>query len=283
MDKSDFVIRQLGYPELELAIDWAARESWNPGLNDGTCFFSADAEGFLGGFLGERAIATISAVRYGKEFGFIGFFIVEPGFRGQGYGSLLWKEALNRLEGRAIGLDGVISQQDYYRRSGFILAHRNIRYQGYSTSFPDLGERHKPASQMALERLAEYDKSVFGFERRVFLRTWLEQEHSFAMVSVEADWITGYGAVRPCREGFKIGPLFAAEPRIAEMLFEALNSSLPEGSKVFLDIPEPNREALALVKRHSMTPVFETARMYKGKIPDLPLEQIFGITSFELG
>jgi hypothetical protein len=37
------------------------------------------------------------------------------------------------------------------------------------------------------------------------------------------------------------------------------------------------------VSAYAMSPVFETARMYKGAAPKLPLERIFGITSFELG
>ena len=44
--------------------------------------------------------------------------------------------------------------------------------------------------------------------------------------------------------------------------------------------PEVNYLALELVKRHV---VFKTARMYKGVTPELPVERIFGITTFELG
>jgi hypothetical protein len=32
-----------------------------------------------------------------------------------------------------------------------------------------------------------------------------------------------------------------------------------------------------------MKPVFETARMYTGPAPDLPLSRLYGVTSFELG
>jgi hypothetical protein len=32
-----------------------------------------------------------------------------------------------------------------------------------------------------------------------------------------------------------------------------------------------------------MTVVFETARMYTGEAPRLPLDGIFGVTTFELG
>jgi hypothetical protein len=40
---------------------------------------------------------------------------------------------------------------------------------------------------------------------------------------------------------------------------------------------------VALVQRYSMQPVFETARMYKGSPPSIPIEQVYGVTSFELG
>jgi len=44
-----------------------------------------------------------------------------------------------------------------------------------------------------------------------------------------------------------------------------------------------NSEAVALAERHGMKVVFETARMYRGDRPALPLERVFGITTFELG
>lgn len=45
----------------------------------------------------------------------------------------------------------------------------------------------------------------------------------------------------------------------------------------------PNVKAVALAERHGLTPGFETARMYRGPAPDLPLDKTFGITTFELG
>jgi GNAT superfamily N-acetyltransferase len=283
MGRNDFVIRQLGYPELEIALEWAARENWNPGLNDGKSFFRADPEGFLGGFINGVTIATISAVRYLPDFAFVGFYIVEPGFRGRGFGRKIWDAALSRLEGRTIGLDGVIEQQEFYRRSGFALAHRNVRYQGRSAGGSGLETGMAKASELDFARVRDFDKRFFLYERSSFLKSWINPEHGLTYASLVDGAINGYGTIRPCREGFKLGPLFADDPRVAERLFQTLTSSLPEGSRFFLDIPEPNEEALTLVKRHAMTPVFETARMYKGRAPELPIAGIFGITTFELG
>jgi ribosomal protein S18 acetylase RimI-like enzyme len=116
--------------EIDLAVEWAAREGWNPGLQDADAFHAADPEGFLLGALAGEPAAVISAVRYGEGFGFIGFYIVRPDLRGRGYGLTLWNAAMARLAGRNVGLDGVVAQQPNYRKSGFRLAYRNIRHEG---------------------------------------------------------------------------------------------------------------------------------------------------------
>jgi hypothetical protein len=89
--------------------------------------------------------------------------------------------------------------------------------------------------------------------------------------------------LRPCREGYKIGPLFADDPAIAEILFLALKARAGAGDKIYLDTPEANPQALALARRHSMKVVFETARMYTKGAPPLPMDRLFGVTTFELG
>ena len=92
----------------------------------------------------------------------------------------------------------------------------------------------------------------------------------------------GYGVIRRCQTGFKVGPLFAETEEGADALFRSLVAEA--GSEpVFLDLPEPNPAAQALAARYGFSPVFGTARMYRGPDPRLPLSRIFGITTFELG
>ena len=115
----------------------------------------------------------------------------------------------------------------------------------------------------------------------------VHQPHSTALGILQNGVLQGIGVLRHChfdgQNAWKIAPLFADSPALAERLFLALKAQAPQDAPLFLDIPAPNRAALDLVTRHQMTPVFETARMYKGSRPDLPLERIFGVTSFELG
>ena len=112
---------------------------------------------------------------------------------------------------------------------------------------------------------------------------WIKQSKSTTFVYTVDNKICGYGMIRECRTGYKIGPLFADNFEIADKLFKALASSIEENSPVFLDIPEINLNAVTLVGLHKMEKVFATARMYTKKLSELPTDRIYGVTTFELG
>jgi len=280
-------IRALRLEEMNLPVEWASREGWNPGRHDGAAFHAADPEGFLVAERAGRPVGVISAVRAGAAFGFLGFYIVAPEERGKGHGLALWGAAMARMEGRTAGLDGVLAQQANYARSGFVLAHRNVRHggaapSGEAASAAERAPGLRAADAVSFAELAAYDAAHFGCARPEFLRAWLALPESRARVLVRGGGIAGFGVARRCREGVKIGPLFAEDEAAADSLFGAL-AGLAPGERVFLDVPEPNGAAGALARRRGLEPVFETARMYRGPAPRLPLERIFGITSFELG
>jgi ribosomal protein S18 acetylase RimI-like enzyme len=283
MGDKDLEIRTMNMEEIHVAIEWAAKEGWNPGVHDADCFYSADPSGFLMGFLGEEPISSISVVKYGDSFGFLGLYIVRPEYRGRGFGIRIWNAGLKYLEGRVVGLDGVIAQQDNYRKSGFKLAYRNIRYEGQGGGKFPVNFKIVKLASLPFDIVQSYDRPFFPAERSRFLKCWIEQPDSNALGIVEGGKLAGYGIIRKCGSGHKMGPLFADRPELAEALFLALRSAIDPSEPFYLDIPEVSPAAAALVNRHNMNMVFETARMYLGETPDLPLDRIFGVTSFELG
>jgi ribosomal protein S18 acetylase RimI-like enzyme len=286
MQHQNYSIRSMTRGEVDIAIEWAAREGWNPGLQDADCYYAADPNGFMVGVLNGTPVACISVIRYGESFGFLGFYIVRPEYRGQGYGIQLWNAGMQYLKERNIGLDGVVDQQDNYHRSGFRLAYRNIRYQGLgggsATDGVDAAAVVNLASVPQADLVA-YDRPFFLDDRANFISTWVQQPDCHALGILHDTELAGYGVIRPCRSGYKIGPLFADTPELAESLFVALKSRVGAGETVYLDTPEANAAAVELAERHGMTVAFETARMYTRDAPDLSLEQIFGVTSFEVG
>jgi hypothetical protein len=277
-------IRTMSRDDLTLASDWARAEGWNPGLDDADAFFAADPGGFLIGELDGEPACVISVVGYGDQYGFLGFYICAPKFRGAGYGWEIWQAGMQHLNGRTIGLDGVIDQQDNYKKSGFALAHRNIRFGGSL----DLDRSAHPGllsvDSGLIPALLEYDRKLNPAPRDRFMSQWLDpyitSRHSLAIQ--RNGQIAGFGTIRACFDGHKIGPLFATNETDADLLFRALCASVGK-TMVYLDTPEPNQAAISMAKRYEMTPVFETARMYRGQAPSLPLQHIWGITTFELG
>ena len=94
--------------------------------------------------------------------------------------------------------------------------------------------------------------------------------------------IRGYGTIRRCYEGYKIGPLFAADADTAAALMAQLVAEAG-GAQTFIDVPEDNKDGLALAESIGLQPVFETMRMYRGQAPSIPLKNVYGVTTLELG
>ncbi|WP_243902665.1 GNAT family N-acetyltransferase [Aetokthonos hydrillicola] len=279
--QDNFIVRRANRLELDLVISWAADEGWNPGIYDAECFYQCDQHGFLLGELDGEPIGSISAVAYDQFFGFVGLYIVKPQFRGRGFGMKLWHAAMVYLgTERNIGLDGVVAQQDNYRKSGFQLAYNHIRYEGVGGGVVPPGVVE--LNTLTFEELVIYDRQLFPAERSVFLQNWIHQPESASFGIITDKHLVGYGVIRTCGIGFKIGPLFANDEQIAETIFQALVAKSPD-KKVFLDVPDVNPHAIALAQRHGMKPVFEAARMYTQSPPNLPVNHIFGVTTLELG
>ncbi|WP_218044258.1 GNAT family N-acetyltransferase [Kiloniella majae] len=282
INKDHFEIRLAQEEEIQLLCDLAAGEGWNPGLRDIECFYQADRTGFYIGILKGEPIGCISAVKYGNNYGFVGFYIIREPWRGKGFGLAIWDHALASLKGRIIGLDGVVDQQDNYIKSGFKLAHRNIRFEGKAKALTSKASSLVDVKNLPFEQVAAFDAGCFFEERKAFLKAWLGEEGHMGFAAVEDQQLKGYGLIRPYCDGYKTGPLFADNSGVANDIFNGLCAEI-EGSNIILDVPENNADGLLLAERYELVQSFETARMYKGGSVDLPLDRVYGITSFELG
>ncbi|MBF6988027.1 GNAT family N-acetyltransferase [Cupriavidus sp. IK-TO18] len=293
----DLVIRNMTRAELDQLIGWAATEGWNPGLHDAALFWATDPDAFIAAELDGELIGGGAITSYGGAFGFMGFFIVRPAFRGRGLGNALWHARRDRLiarlrPGATIGLDGVFAMQDYYARGGFVFSHRNLRFRAEVPDSPPQSPLSPDASRpddvivpleaVPFDDVLAYDRTCFPAARETFLRGWIRQEDGVALGCLRQGRLGGFGVVRRCGEGCKIGPLFADDAEAAEALYERL-AAFASGGPLFLDVPENHPAAMALAHRHGMAEVFGCARMYLGPAPGLVHKRIFGITTFELG
>lgn len=273
-------IRVLQPADVERLVEWAAGEGWNPGRADAAAFHAADPDGFIGAFVDGEMVAGISAVRYGGGYGFVGLYICRPDVRGQGHGKAVWQAGMARLEGRIVGLDGVDAQFDNYRAKGFVPAYRTIRLGGrFSAGAGRASLAIGPLSPRDTAEVIAFDRRAFPEPREAFLKKWLAPPH-VVKVARENGQVTGYGVMRRCGVGWKIGGLSAVDSSTAAAILAALASETTDA--VFIDVPEARRDFIDVLHASGLAPGFETTRMYHGGAIPLPAE-LYGVTTLELG
>lgn len=273
----NFSIRRMKSNEIQLAIDWARIEGWNPGQNDADCFYKADPHGFFIGLIDQEPIATGAAIAYDDRFAFCGLYIVKKNFRHQGFGMKLTEERLKYLGNRITGIDGVLENITQYEKIGYKSAYKNIRFEGKPLA-AKLPSEVVDLTKIPFADLEAFDRRFFSAKRSNFLKGWITQSQSRALGFFQGN-LKGYGVIRKCYHGYKIGPLFAHSPEIAATLYEALCSQVKEGP-IYLDIPEYNQ---AFAHKYELKPVFQLMRMYRNGFPDTELEGVYGITTSEVG
>ncbi|WP_159949762.1 GNAT family N-acetyltransferase [Rhizobium sp. 18065] len=275
-------IRVLKLGEVEQLVGWAADEGWNPGSEDAAAFRAVDPQGFIGCLVDGRLAAGIATVSYGG-FGFIGLYICHPEFRGRGLGRQVWDAGMAHLGDVVIGLDGVVEQQENYRRMGFVPHYRTFRWSVASAG--DNGVvAERSVSLAAPDDVAEivaFDRRFFPAERGNFLQAWLGVPRE-VMVSRNGKYVDGYAVMRPCVDGYKIGPLFATSEADAIALLNACLDRLA-GTAVHVDVPEYQQAFSAHLAACGFNRGFMTARMYRGTPPAIEADGVFAITTLELG
>ncbi len=284
----DAIIRQMSRPELQQLLDWAALEGWNPGINDAELFWNLDPDGFMAIEVENILAGGGAVIRHNSMFGFMGLFIVDPRFRSQQLGSQLWVARKEKLQSRlklgaTIGLDGVTEMVPFYERGGFRQFTKHRRFEFKPTNLrldQDAGLTH--LSKIDFSDIEALDEGCFPGNRQAFLKNWIGQDNAIGLGLVEKDRLRGYGLMRPCLSGWKVGPLIADQIESANRLWSGF-AKHSQGKSIFIDSPDNNPAAIRLCESYSMTEVFGCQRMYLGQPPELDHARIFGITTLEVG
>jgi GNAT superfamily N-acetyltransferase len=280
MSASDLRVKDAGIEGARLAVRWASWEGWNPGLHDAEAFFAADPHGFRIAYLHGEAVGTYSMVRYDEKHAFAGLYIAVKAVRGRGVGRAMLASLLKEAAPFNLGGDGVVAMVPTYERHGFRQQFRSGRMMGTIKGRKDASLRS--LADVGLEAVEEYDRRMFLYPRRDFLKAFLTAPDTHAAVAVDGKGaVIGYGVLRQCVRGYKLAPLFADTPEAAERLLLELATYAPQ--EIYLDVPEPNKAGTAMASRYGMKEVFACARIYTKHFEPLPLDSTFGITSFELG
>ena len=269
-------------PELDLVFDWVAAEGWNPGLHDAECLWRLDPNGLLPRRTERRTRRRPCRHRYWRHPGLSRVFTSSGPGSGAGVAaSYCGRRPWRIWESATWAWTRCQNQEANYRKSGFRAAHRHLYFLGR-------GGGEAPAGLTPLSRKAwggkvvAYDRLFSPEPRPDFLRCWLSRPSGAALGAVREGRLAGYGVIRPCRRGFKVGPLFADDTTVAMDLFQGFSPGVPH-APVILNVPEVNPGALDLAKRFGLQPVFATTRMYTRGEHGVPLGRVYGHDLFKGG
>jgi len=275
--------------ELFTALKWAEEEGWNPGRYDLKAYYALDNSGFLMLTLDDMPIGVILALQYSTNFAFLGILIVKPEYRSLGYGAKLWCEALKKLKNcPSIGLYAVPQQVGRYESDGFIIQHKNDRFEFIKKEQAHVAS-HGPTTIKSInfDKLNSCDMDYWGFPRGKFYEELLRYNdvHAYAIYDENEKKLYGYGLIRPCLDGYRIGPLYCEDFQSAITLTQVLLSKVPNGSKIFFDVPHINKYAAMFAEffHCKRVPKKDTYTMFKGIIYNNNAEKCYGIASLEIG
>ena len=276
-------IRTFDERDRDTLVSWVVELGWNPGLRDGDCLLETDPKGVFIAEIDGRMVGCATGIAYDDTFGFVGALVVDPALRGNAQHVLLriYRCIKDYLGVRNVGIDAMPVTQHFFAAVGCVTAYRHIRFEG-----PIIGGVLSPGivplTEVPFEDVCACDAVCFPARRERFLRLWLEAYGAGGFACLRQGRLAGFGVLRKALRGFRVGPLLADDPGIAEDLLRAMGTRSGIES-VALDIPEPNTSALALAERVGLARGYDTARMYLRVVPELPLERIFGIASYEFG
>jgi hypothetical protein len=262
---------------------WGNAESWNIGFQDPACFLATDPEAFFIGRLDGRPVSAVSLVTYGDNYAVWGHYLVNPEYRGRGYGVGVCKVAAPRAAGRTTSGDAMPEQVGNYSRDGSRPAHDTILWAGSLDRPGDPSPDVVPVTDELLEAIAAYDRTCFPALRTRFLSRWLFALGHRARVLLRDGRVAGFGVLRPAPRGHRIGPLCADTPRDAETLFDALTAELPAGEEVSIFAPDLQPAAGVLFAERGLSEHLRVVRMYRGPVPEIRGDRLYAIASLELG
>jgi GNAT superfamily N-acetyltransferase len=266
--------RDLTRADIPAGLRLCRASRWNQVERDWKHLLQLSPAGCRGAEVDGGIAGTVTTVRYAPGLAWIGMVLVDPSQRGQGIGTALLDESLRLLQDvRTVWLDATPAGYEIYRKRNFEEDSSVARMECRIPADPAEAQGVSPLSDTGT--IAEFDRNVFGGDRRVHL-DWLPN-------GCVLPGHTGYAFVRPGENFAHIGPLVAPDMRGAQQLLNACLHACP-GMPVIIDVPRHQQEWIAALEAAGFREQRGFVRMRKGPAAEkLPHASEYAIMGPEFG
>lgn len=267
MTKIKVTVRTMTPQEFQYAQQWATQEGWNPGLKDIECYSQLDPEGFFLAEVDGKPAGCGCAMIFSDTFSLVGVLIVKPEYRGGKVGLALIAKGSEHIGNRTSCFDSVEDKVHIYKLMGGHPQYPIMRCEMAAVTAP-MPSEIVDLTTYPFDKLMKYDAAFFPADRSKLMKPWIDQKPDGAALGIISHGeLAGYGVIRKAYTGFRLEPFYADTAALAETLLLALTSQVPAGSPVYINLPETNTAAMALMKKYAMKPQFKMVRMYRGPKP----------------
>jgi len=274
-------LRRMTQADVPAGLALCRANGWNQTAADWELFLETGRDGCRVAVIGNRVVGTATAVTYGSRFAWIGMVLVDADLRGRGIGSALMRDALDRLGEVPARLDATPKGYPLYLRLGFVEECRLKRMASTSssTSVADAADEARRMRREDLDAVAEWDRWVFGADRRRILEWALEAAPDLAFVVERGTSLRGYCLGRKGHLFRQIGPVVADDLETARQLVEACRRRAADISMA-IDLPAVQERwseylvAMGFAEQRPFIRMCRGANLHPGR-PDLQLA-IFG-------
>ena len=244
-------------------------------------YFAIQSDGVLLASFSDEPSGMVGVFDY-QTFASVGVLGVLPAFRGKGIGRALMEHVEGWATRRGIFsfiLDATHEGARLYEKLGYRDEDTSYRLNLKRQKTYQIPEEIENATLYHLPEIVEFDKPIFGAERKKVLEVFLKEFAGRAFLSRDkAGSINGFVIAQTST----IGPWVAANAGVAEHLLQAvLSLGLPENSRVLL--PTANKEGLELLQQYGFENSRTLRHMVKGNPPKRQRPLVYGLARYALG
>lgn len=230
-------------------------------------------------------VGTVATVAYQDRFSWIGMVLVDSASQRQGIGMKLLNEALAILNGHGtIKLDATPAGREVYLKLNFVDEYPLSRMQCDSIPINTLPMSSASAvRQTDFEAILEFDKKVFGADRKILLAWMLKNAPHLAFVHRNGSNVKGYCFGRDGVNFSHIGPVIAEDDVTAIDLVSCALRNIKR-KPVIIDVLQRGTKWNEWISGVGFLEQRPLMRMYRGSNshPGIPRNQ-FAILGPEFG
>jgi len=257
-------LRPMRATDIDVGLRLCRASGWNQLRRDWEQFLALGPDGSWVAEQEGQVVGTVTTVRYGTRFAWIGMVLVDPAVRGRGIGTRLLDRAIALLSDvPRLCLDATAAGHALYLSRGFTDETQIHRLQGGPTLLaqPSPGGV-RPMREQDLAEVCGFDEPVFGADRVGMLRWMWHGAPEYAWVAERGGRLTGYAFGRHGHHSEHLGPVVAEDGETARHL-AATCLSAHRGRTFIVDVPLGQRswrESLEALGFSHQRPLIRMAR-----------------------